>query len=204
MSTGACSNLTKGRQLQCDRVAGGIKNIYFGVYDDFDANSTTGEVLGTGVVIANGEVTDINMASGSFLRRYSLPRGESSLTETIVGSTENGTIHYTPQVTIKLNHLTTADQNELRLLGTVKTIIFCELNQLNDSTPKQNVIVCMGVRNGMRLNSGTNLSGAGFGDHNGYSWTFDGMEEEPMSIVADYQTVPFDNSAFANVQVDIN
>ena len=200
----ACTNLTKGRELQCDRVAGGIKNIYFGVYDDFDANATTGEVLGSGIVISSGSVTDINMGSGTFLRRYALPRGESSLTETIVGSTENGTIHYTPQVTIKLNHLTTADQNELRLLGTVKTIIFCELNQLNNSTPKQNVIVCIGVRNGMRLNSGTNLSGSSFDSHNGYSWTFDGMEKVPMSTVADYTTSPFDNSDFANVQVDIN
>ena len=202
MSTTACSSLTKGRQLQCDRIAGGIKNIYFGVWDDFDANATTGEVLGTGIVVASGAVTDINMASGTFLRRYSLPRGESSLTETIVGSTENGTIHYTPQVSIKLNHLSTADQNEVRLLATVKLVIFAELNQLNAAG--KNVILCMGVRNGMRLNSGTNLSGAAFGDHNGYSWTFDGMEEEPMAVVADYTTTPFDNSAFANVQIDLD
>ena len=198
----ACTNLTKGRELQCDRVAGGIKNIYFGVYDDFDANATTGEVLGSGIVISSGAVTDINMGSGTFLRRYALPRGESSLTETIVGSTENGTIHYTPQVTIKLNHLTTADQNELRLLALSKLIIFAELNQLNASG--KNVIVCMGVENGMRLNSGTNLSGSSFDSHNGYSWTFDGMEKVPMSTVADYTTSPFDNSDFANVQVDIN
>lgn len=193
MSTAACSNLTKGRQLQCDRISGGIKNVYFGVYDEFVANATTGEILGTGIVISAGSVTDIEMGSND-LYRYSLPRGESSLTETIVGSTENGTIHYTPQITIKLNHLSTADQNQVRLLATVKLVIFAELNELNSAG--KNVIVCMGVRNGMRLNSGTNLSGAGFGDHNGYSWTFDGMEEEPMAIVADYNITPFDNSGF--------
>ena len=60
----------------------------------------------------------------------------------------------------------------------------------------KNVILCLGARNGMRLNSGTDLSGAGFGDHNGYSWTFDGMEEAPMATVADYTTNPFDNSDF--------
>tara|TARA_Y100000004_G_scaffold197136_1_gene269969 strand:- start:2986 stop:3582 length:597 start_codon:yes stop_codon:yes gene_type:complete len=189
----ACTSLTKGRELQCDRIAGGIKNVYFGVYDDFNANATTGEILGTGIVIASGEVTDIEMG-GNDLYRYSLPRGESSLTETIVGSTENGTIHYTPQITIKLNHLSTADQNQVRLLALSKLVIFAELNELNSAG--KNVIVCMGVRNGMRLNSGTNLSGAAFGDHNGYSWTFDGMEEEPMAVVADYTTTPFDNTAF--------
>tara|TARA_R100001086_G_scaffold132044_2_gene68562 strand:+ start:309 stop:905 length:597 start_codon:yes stop_codon:yes gene_type:complete len=189
----ACTALTKGRSLTCDRIAGGIKNVYFGVYDDFNANATTGEILGTGIVISAGEVTDIEMG-GNDLYRYTLPRGESSLTETIVGSTENGTIHYTPQITIKLNHLSTADQNQVRLLATTKLVVFAELNELNSSG--KNVILCMGVKNGMRLNSGTNLSGAAFGDHNGYSWTFDGMEESPMSTVADYTTSPFDNTAF--------
>lgn len=189
----ACTALTKGRALTCDRIAGGIKNVYFGVYDDFNANATTGEILGTGIVISAGSVTDIEMG-GNDLYRYTLPRGESSLTETIVGSTENGTIHYTPQITIKLNHLSTADQNQVRLLATTKLVVFAELNELNGSG--KNVILCMGVKNGMRLNSGTNLSGAAFGDHNGYSWTFDGMEESPMSTVADYTTSPFDNTAF--------
>ena len=48
----ACTSLTKGMELQCDRIAGGIKNVYFGVYDDFDKNATTGEVYGTGIVVA--------------------------------------------------------------------------------------------------------------------------------------------------------
>tara|TARA_R100001086_G_scaffold132043_1_gene68554 strand:+ start:2270 stop:2872 length:603 start_codon:yes stop_codon:yes gene_type:complete len=190
----ACTALTKGRGLTCDRIAGGIKYIYFGVYDEFDANATTGEVLGTGIVRSAGSITDIEMGGGKGLYRYALPRGESSLTETIVGSTENGTIYYTPQITMKLNQLDTTDQNQVKLLAKSKLVIFAELNQLNSAG--KNVIVCMGAENGMRLNSGTNLSGAAYADHNGYSWTFDGMEEEPMSTVADYTTTPFDNAGF--------
>ena len=191
----ACTSLTKGRGLTCDRIAGGIRNVYFGVYDDFDQAVATGYVYGTGIVEAAGEITDIEMgdASGD-LYRYALPRGESSLTETIVGSTEAGTIYTTPQLTIKLNKLSTADQNQVKLLATTKLIIFAELNQLNAAG--KNVIVGMGLRNGMRLNSGTDVSGAAFADHNGYSWTFDGMEEGFMATVADYTTIPFDNAAF--------
>ena len=191
----ACTSLTKGRGLQCDRIAAGVKNVYFGVYDDFDQAVATGYVYGTGIVEAAGEITDIEMgdASGK-LYRYALPRGESSLTETIVGSTEAGTIYTTPQLTIKLNKLSTADQNQVKLLATTKLIIFAELNQLNAAG--KNVIVGMGLRNGMRLNSGTDVSGAAFADHNGYSWTFDGMEEGFMATVADYTTIPFDNAAF--------
>ena len=191
----ACTSLTKGRGLTCDRIAGGIRNVYFGVYDDFDQAVATGYVYGTGIVEAAGEITDIEMgdASGD-LYRYALPRGESSLTETIVGSTEAGTIYTTPQLTIKLNKLSTADQNQAKLLATTKLIIFAELNQLNAAG--KNVILGMGLRNGMRLNSGTDVSGAAFADHNGYSWTFDGMEEGFMATVADYDTIPFDNAAF--------
>mgnify|MGYP005826617533 FL=1 len=190
----ACTALTKGRGLTCDRIAGGVKYIYFGVYDDFNASASTGEVLGTGIVRSAGEITDIEMATSTGLYRYALPRGESSLTETIVGSTEAGTIYYTPQITMKLNQLSKVDQNQVKLLAKTKLVVFAELNQLNSAG--KNVILCMGAENGMRLNSGTNLSGAAYADHNGYSWTFDGMEEEPMCTVADFTTIPFDNTAF--------
>jgi len=190
----ACTALTKGRNLTCDRIAGGVQYIYLGVYDEFTKNATTGEVFGTGIITNTGEITDINMLSAKALYRYSLPRGESSLTETIVGSTEAGTIYYTPQITMKLNQLTKEDQNQLRLLAMSKVVIFAQLNQL-DSAGKH-IIVGMGLRNGMRLNSGTNVSGAAFADHNGYSWTFDGMEETPMQTVAAYTTNPFDNTDF--------
>jgi hypothetical protein len=143
----ACTALTKGRGLTCNRIAGGIKNVYFGVYDDFDKNATTGEVYGTGIVVSSGEITDIEMGSND-LYRYSLPRGESSLTETIVGSTENGTIYYTPSISIKLNQLTKEDQNQLRLLALSKLVVFAELNQLNSSG--RHIIVGMGLRNGIR------------------------------------------------------
>ena len=46
----------------------------------------------------------------------------------------------------------------------------------------------------MQLNAGTMDSGASWGDRNGYTLTFDGMEQKPFSMLEDYTTVPFDNS----------
>ena len=46
----ACGTLTKGRGLDCNRVSGGIKNVYFAVYDQV-----------TSIPAASGEVTDIEM-----------------------------------------------------------------------------------------------------------------------------------------------
>ena len=185
----ACTSLTKGRGVDCNRISGGIKYIYFGVYDQFTAPIET-----TGLVVTSSEITDIEMAS-NVLYRYTMPIGVASATDTIVGSRENGTIYYTPTVQVLFNRLTKEDQNEIKLLGATKVVVFCQLNQQLLSNG-HDVIIGMGVVNGMELNAGTMDTGAAWGDKNGYTLTFDGMEQDPFPMVADYTTVPFDNAAF--------
>tara|TARA_R110000851_G_scaffold155772_3_gene298313 strand:- start:8 stop:571 length:564 start_codon:yes stop_codon:yes gene_type:complete len=178
----ACTALTKGRGLDCNRISGGIKFIYFAVYDQV-----------TSIPQTAGEVTDIEMGT-DVLYRYTMPLGVASLTDTIVGSRENGTIYYTPTCNIILNRLTKEDQNQVKLLGATKTIVFAQLNET--LTNGHDVIVALGTTNGMELNAGTMDSGAAWGDRNGYTLTFDGMETLPFPMVADYDTEPFDNAAF--------
>jgi len=184
----ACTALTKGRGLDCNRISGGVKNIYFGVYDQFTAPIQT-----VGIVQSTGEITDIEMGT-NVLYRYTTPLGAASVTEQISGSTENGSIFYTPTVNVVLNKLTKEDQNQIKLLGQTKVVIFAELNERLANG--HNVIIGLGVTNGMTLNAGTIDSGAAFGDRNGYTLTFDGLEPIPFPMVEDYTTDPFDNSAF--------
>jgi hypothetical protein len=184
----ACTALTKGRGLDCNRISGGIKFIYFGVLDQFTAPIET-----AGIVQSAGEITDIEMAS-NVLYRYTMPLGVASVTDTIVGSRDNGTIYYTPTAQVLYNRISKEDQNQIKLLGATKVVIFAQLNQ--QLANGHDIILGMGVVNGMELNAGTIDSGAAWGDKNGYTLTFDGMEAQPMAVVADYTTVPFDNSAF--------
>ena len=177
----ACTALTKGRGLDCNRISGGIKNIYFAVFDQV-----------TSIPQTAGEITDLEMGTND-LYKYVMPLGVSSLTDTIVGSRENGTIYYTPTCNIILNRLTKEDQNQIKLLGATKTIIFAELNETLVSSGN-NVIVGLGSVNGMELNAGTMDSGAAWGDRNGYTLTFDGLEKAPFPMVVDYTTTPFDNA----------
>jgi len=187
----ACTALTKGRGLDCNRISGGIKFIYFAVYDQV-----------TSIPTASGAITDLEMGS-NMLYRYTMPLGVASLTDTITGSRENGTIFYTPTVNVILNRLTKEDQNEIKLLGQTKVIIFAQLNQTVTATG-HDVIVCLGSVNGMELNAGTMDSGAAFGDRNGYTLTFDGLENQPFQFVPDYTTNPFDNAGFTLGGVDSN
>jgi len=184
----ACGILSKGRGLDCNRISGGIKYVYFGVYDQFDAPIQT-----VGIVQSAGEITDIEMGS-NVLYRYTMPLGVASLSDTIVGSRENGTIYYTPTLNVILNRLTKEDQNQIKLLGATKVVAFAQLNAT--LTNGHDVIVGLGVSNGLELNAGTMDSGAAWGDRGGYTLTFDGMEALPFPMVADYTTEPFDNTAF--------
>tara|TARA_R110000764_G_scaffold135887_3_gene223818 strand:+ start:155 stop:751 length:597 start_codon:yes stop_codon:yes gene_type:complete len=191
----ACTALTRGRSLDCNRISGGIKAVYFAVLDQITA-ITYNSVAAPNQV---REITDIDMTTHS-LYKYTLPIGVSSSTDTIVGSRENGTIYYTPTINVIYNKLSRADQAEIKLLGATKTVVFAELNQLLANG--HNVITAMGMVNGMELNAGTMDTGAAWGDRNGYSLTFDGMEAEPFAMMVDYTTTPFDN-ADAGAQIPI-
>ena len=177
-------NLTKGRNITCRDTVGGVKAIYFAQFDQVAT-----------YVSASGELTDFDLGASDDIYKYTLKRGTASCTETLTGSSEAGTVFYTPSVNIKLHKLTKEDQNQVKLLASNRLVIFLELNEVLTSN-SHNVLLALGLENGMDLNSGTNATGTAFGDMNGYDWTFDGMERDPMLTVEDYSAIPFDNSGF--------
>lgn len=185
----ACTALTKGRGLMCDRIAGGVKNVYFSVYSDF--GDTDWAYDGSNPQ----EIDTIDWNSNS-IYKYVMPLGVASVSDAITGSTENGTIFYTPTVNIMLNKLTKEDQNQIKLLGQTKVRILVELNQKLASG--HDAILAVGFENGLDLNSGSADTGAAFGDRNGYTLTFTGLESRPMAFLEDYTTSIFDNSGFTN------
>ena len=183
----ACTALTRGRGLDCNRISGGVKKIFFSVYDEDVSYTYDG---------SNPLEIDAIDWNATTIYEYVMPLGVASVTDTMVGSRENGTIYYTPSVNIILNRLTKEDQNEIKLLGKSKVRIFAQLNQ--QLANGHDVFIALGMSNGMELNSGTMDSGAAWGDRNGYTLTFDGMEAIPFAFLEDYTTNPWDQSGFIN------
>jgi hypothetical protein len=183
----ACTALTRGRGLDCNRISGGVKKIFFSVFDP--------DVSYTYDATNKLEIDAIDWNSTT-IYEYVMPLGVASVTDTIVGSRENGTIYYTPTVNIILNRLTKEDQNEIKLLGQTKVRIFAQLNQ--QLANGHDVFIALGMANGMELNAGTIDSGAAWGDRNGYTLTFDGMEAIPFAFLEDYTTNPWDQAGFIN------
>ena len=183
----ACTALTKGRGLDCNRIAGGVKKIFFSVFDEDVSYTYDG---------SNPLEIDAIDWNATTIYEYVMPLGVASVTDTITGSRENGTIFYTPTVNIMLNKLTKEDQNEIKLLGKSKVRIFAQLNE--QLANGHDVFIALGMSNGMELNAGTMDSGSDFGSRNGYTLTFDGLEPIPFAMLEDYTTTPWDQSGFIN------
>ena len=183
----ACTALTRGRGLDCNRISGGVKKIFFSVFDEDVSYTYDG---------SNPLEIDAIDWNATTIYEYVMPLGVASVTDTITGSRENGTIFYTPTVNIILNKLTKEDQNEIKLLGATKVRIFAQLNQTLANG--HDVFIALGMSNGMQLNAGTMDSGAAWGDRNGYTLTFDGLEALPFAMLEDYTTTPWDQSGFIN------
>jgi len=160
----AC-DLIKGHSIGCRDGIGGVKAIYLGQFEEITLTAS------------GGEVTDIEMGSDT-LFKYTCKRGVASITETINASSESGTVFFTHSCNLKFNKLSKEYQNELRMLAQNRLIVFAELNELNDDG--YNTFLCLGATNGLELMSGTGASGVALGDFNGYDWTLEGSENEPM------------------------
>ena len=153
-----CTNLTKGRGIDCTRSAGGVKNVYLGNFEEMSS-----------ITVTSSEVTAFDFGD-YFLYKYALPKRGGSVAEVL--NADAGTLtalYYTQGLTIYLDKLSKEDHN---------------------------VIVCLGIVNALRLNSGNNTSGDNWSAANGYEWILTGQEKEPMAICADYTTTPLDNGAF--------
>jgi len=184
----ACASLTKGRGLDCNRSSGGVRYLYFSVYDQITSYAYS-TLSGT-----SEQVIDVINFGGNDIYRYTVPRGSTTIEETITGSTNAGTIFYTPTVSMVLNKITETMQEQFKLLGATQVRIFAQLNE--ELTNGHDVIVALGMVNGMAMNAVTIDSGASFGDRNGYTLNFDGLESIPFPMLEDYTLTPFDNAGF--------
>ena len=184
----ACTSLTKGRGLDCNRISAGVKYIYFAVFDQitsFAYDATFARQIDT-----------IDFGSND-IYRYTVPRGSTTVNDAVTGSTENGTIFYAPSCSLVLNRITKEMQQEMKLLGQTQVVIFAQLNA--QLTNGHDQIAVLGITNGMSMNAGTIDSGAAFGDRSGYTLNFDGLSADPFALLEDYTTSPFDNAGITNL-----
>ena len=163
-------DITAGFSLGCRDNAGGIKTLYI----------LSGSLPETGVTETLGEVTDLS-GCGIFYQ-FDLTRGTSDFTETINGSTENGTVFYESTINAVFLKMQSALRNQMKILAQnpdLKLVI-----ETNNAGTEGDKFFYVGKTYGAQLNGGQGQTGTAIGDANGYTLTFTAQEPEPAIPVS--------------------
>ena len=155
--------LTTGFDLDCRDAVGGVKSVRLASLEDYTAMVATGT--------ASGAITGWTTAALEFFK-YDQLKETSSLTESINGSSQNGSVYFTPEVVIVLSKLDVDKRNQIKLLAQQRLVAIVEGN---DSS-----YWVVGYANGLELNAGTSATGTAFADLSGYSLTLSGLEADTM------------------------
>jgi hypothetical protein len=163
----AC-DISLGRLEPCKDSTGGLKAVYFVNWTD-----RTPITYGTGAnTDAIEEVAD-NDGSPPTAYRYEL-KGNSSFTQTITSSRENGTTFFQQELALTLKKLSITDNKQIKLLAYGRPMVIVEDNN-------GNLFLC-GTEHGMDVTGGTIVTGAAMGDLSGYTLTLTGMEPVPANF----------------------
>jgi glucose dehydrogenase len=154
--------LTSGYSLDCKDSSGGIVEVYFIEKANVTSMTTT----------SSGVITALTKATGKRFWKYELPKETGSLTETINGNVQNGTVFYSSELKIVVNKLNPSVRTEILLLAQNTLIAVAKDNN--------GFFWLLGRANGVDLSTGTLASGTAFGDRSGFDLTFTGSEPEPM------------------------
>ena len=155
-------NLSAGRNEPCKESVGGLTGVYFLNYTT--ASFTTN---------ASGEITAF--PSGSTVYYYDL-KGNSSYTETVNSSRDNGTTFFSQELTLNLKKLTNEMTTQLKLMAYGRPQI--AVATMNGDT------LLVGENEGADVTAGTIQAGAAMGDLYGYSVTFTGQEKLPAAFIS--------------------
>lgn len=160
----AC-NLSAGRLEPCKDSIGGIASVYFLNYTGSLAIATNGE----------SDALIESLPSGLTVYEYDL-KGNSSYTETVNSSRDNGTTFFNQELVLNLKKLTNEMTTQLKLMAYGRPQIF--IHTMNGDT------LLVGQREGADVTGGTIQTGAAIGDLYGYSITFTGQEKFPASFIS--------------------
>jgi len=153
--------LSLSYDLDCRDTVGGVKSVRLAGLQEYEALSAT---------IVDGAVTVIP-ATATFYK-YEQLKETSSLTETINGSSQNGTVYFTPEVVVVLSKLNVDKRNEIKVLAQQRLVAIVETNDGS--------YWLVGYQNGLELNAGSSATGTAFGDLSGYNITLSGLEADSM------------------------
>ncbi len=159
----AC-DIAVGRLEPCKDSVGGINAVYFVNYGDL------------GAITYDTTDTDVIDSVAGTPSAYKFDvRGNSTYTENIQSSRENGTTMFEQVLELSLKKLTKEDHKTIKLLSFGRPRVIIEDNNGN--------LLLAGLEHGADVTGGTVVTGGAMGDMSGYTLSFTGMEKVPANFI---------------------
>ena len=156
----ACA-LTQSNPIDCRNSAGGIQTVFIANFENITIDTQ-----------AAGVLTGLTQAAATSFYQYDLEKENGSLIETHTGSLENGTNFYDSVLDFNTKNLTASENQELTLLDQAR--LFVIVKDMNEK------YWTVGAFFGADKLTGTSVTGAAFGDHNGYTYSITAKEKARM------------------------
>jgi hypothetical protein len=157
-------DIANGRLEPCKDSVGGINAVYFVNYGDITS------------VTPNASDDDvIDSVQGSPSAYKFDVRGNSTYTENIQSSRENGTTAFEQVLELSLKKLTKEDHKTIKILSFGRPNILIEDNNGN--------VLLVGLEYGADVTGGTIVTGGAMGDMSGYTLSFTGLEKAPANFI---------------------
>ena len=170
-------DIANGRLEPCKDSVGGINAVYFVNYGDLGA--ITYDATNTDVIDA--------VAGSPSAYKFDV-RGNSTYTENIQSSRENGTTAFEQVLELSLKKLTKEDHKTIKILSFGRPNILIEDNNGN--------VLLVGLEYGADVTGGTIVTGGAMGDMSGYTLSFTGLEKVPANFI---NVAVAGNTAEANI-----
>ena len=166
-----CTTLT-GLTLDCRNNVGGIEEVYSANATgsiSFTSAPSAGATAVTNIKLDNTAVTSL----AADYTTYQCVKQTGTITETGTFSEENGTAFYTSVASAVFNKMSGSKQDELYNLGlsTLLSVI------VKDNNGKYWLV---GNDRGAVVSNSTSQTGTAFGDRNGITIEFTGIDQNPM------------------------
>ena len=157
-------DIANGRLEPCKDSVGGINAVYFVNYGALGA-----------ITYDTTDVDVIDAVAGSPSAYKFDVRGNSTYTENIQSSRENGTTAFEQVLELTLKKLTKEDHKTIKILSFGRPNILIEDNNGN--------VLLVGLEYGADVTGGTIVTGGAMGDMSGYTLSFTGMEKAPANFI---------------------
>ena len=157
-------DIANGRLEPCKDSVGGINAVYFVNYGALGA-----------ITYDATDVDVIDAVAGSPSAYKFDVRGNSTYTENIQSSRENGTTAFEQVLELSLKKLTKEDHKTIKILSFGRPHVIIEDNNGNR--------FLSGLEHGADVTGGTIVTGGAMGDMSGYTLSFTGMEKTPANFI---------------------